>query len=176
MVVEINLELSDLLKYRGSYKTSNRFKSTLYKHSFITNEGKFETTPKKVRTPEFKKKTNLSIGGFLAGQHRSPLIICFSFQACQAITRSLNPEAFSLLIFCASSVDAVCGKDYFCVLQFIFLRQKVARFGQDQGPLVQATKRVEMPLVIPTVIDSQRLSHNRLPSSMYSPWHPPWWN
>ena len=63
--MKVNLE--PLLKYRGSYKTSNHFKSTLYKYSFITNEGKFETTPKKVRTPEFKRETNLSIGGFLAG-------------------------------------------------------------------------------------------------------------
>ena len=55
----------DLLKYRGSYKTSNHFKSTLYKYSFITNEGKFETTLKKIETSEFKRKTNLSIVGFL---------------------------------------------------------------------------------------------------------------
>ena len=48
VVVEVNLELYDLLKYRGSYKTSNHFKSTLYKHSFTSNEGKFETTPKKL--------------------------------------------------------------------------------------------------------------------------------
>ena len=65
MVVEVNLEPSDLLKYRGSYKTSNHFKSTLYKYSFITNEGKFETTLKKIGTSEFKRKTNLSIVGFL---------------------------------------------------------------------------------------------------------------
>ena len=61
--MKVNLE--PLLKYRGSYKTSNHFKSTLYKYSFITNEGKFETTLKKIETSEFKRKTNLSIVGFL---------------------------------------------------------------------------------------------------------------
>ena len=40
-VVEVNLKPSDLLKYRESYETSNRFKCTLYKYSFTSNEGKF---------------------------------------------------------------------------------------------------------------------------------------
>ena len=31
-----------------SYETSNRFKSTPYKHLFTSNEGKFKTTPKKL--------------------------------------------------------------------------------------------------------------------------------
>ena len=53
VVVEVNLELSDLLKYRGSYKTSNNFKSTLYKHSFTSNEGKFWDNSQKVETLEF---------------------------------------------------------------------------------------------------------------------------
>ena len=55
-VVEVNLEPFDLLKYRGSYKTSNRFKSTLYKHLFTTNEGKFETTPKKLELQNLREK------------------------------------------------------------------------------------------------------------------------
>ena len=38
MVVKVNLGRSDLLKYRRSYETSNRY--TLYKYSFTTNEGK----------------------------------------------------------------------------------------------------------------------------------------
>ena len=66
-VVEVNLEPSDLLKYRGSYKSNNRFKSILYKHSFGPNEGKFLDNSHKVGTPEFKRETNLSIGGLLAG-------------------------------------------------------------------------------------------------------------
>ena len=48
VVVEVNFEPSDLLKYRESYKTNNPSKSTLYKHSFTTSKGKFETTPKKL--------------------------------------------------------------------------------------------------------------------------------
>ena len=84
------------------------------KVSFLDNS-------QKVGTPEFKRETNLGIEGFLAGQPRSPLIVCFSFQAFQAITRSLKPGAFGLLIFYASSVGTICGEDYFCVLQFIFL-------------------------------------------------------
>ena len=47
-VVEVNFESSDPLKYRGCYKTSNRFKSTLYNHSFMMSKGEFETTPKKL--------------------------------------------------------------------------------------------------------------------------------
>ena len=47
-VVEVNPEPSDFLKNRGSYETSNHFKSTLHKHSFTLNEGNFETTPKKL--------------------------------------------------------------------------------------------------------------------------------
>ena len=54
--MEVNLEPSDLLKYRGSYKTSNRFKSTLNKHSFTTNEGKFGTTPKKLELQNLREK------------------------------------------------------------------------------------------------------------------------
>ena len=55
-VVEVNLEPFDLLKYRGSYKTSNCFKSILYKHLFTTNEGKFETTPKKLELQNLREK------------------------------------------------------------------------------------------------------------------------
>ena len=40
---------------------------------------------------------------------RLPLIMCFSFQTFQAITSPLKPGAFSLLIFFASLVGAVCG-------------------------------------------------------------------
>ena len=71
--MEVNLE--SLLKYMRSYETSNHFKSTLYKHSFTTNEGKFETTLKKIGTSEFKRKTNLSIGGFLPVSPGPPLIV-----------------------------------------------------------------------------------------------------
>ena len=54
-------------------------------------------------------KTNLSIGRFLVGSHRSPLILCrFSFQAFQATTSPLKPETFNLLIFYASSIGAIC--------------------------------------------------------------------
>ena len=63
-VVEVNPEPSDFLKNKGSYETSNRFKCTLYKHSFISNEDKFLDNSQKVRTPEFKRETNLSIRGF----------------------------------------------------------------------------------------------------------------
>jgi len=64
--VEVNLEPFNPFKYRGSYKTSNRFKSTLYKYLFTANEGKFWDNSQKVGTPEFKRETNLSIRGFLA--------------------------------------------------------------------------------------------------------------
>ena len=67
VAVEVNLEPSNLLKYRGSYKISNCFKSTLYKHSFTSNEGRFLDNFQKVGTLEFKRETNLSIEGFLAG-------------------------------------------------------------------------------------------------------------
>ena len=65
--MEVSPEPSDLLKYRGSYKTSNCYKSTLYKHSFTSNEGKFETTPKKLEFQNLREKTNLNIEGFLVG-------------------------------------------------------------------------------------------------------------
>ena len=48
----------------------------------------------------------------MASAPRSLLIVCFLFQAFQRVVRSLKPGAFSLLIFCASSVGAVCGKDH----------------------------------------------------------------
>ena len=102
--MEVNLEPSNLLKYRGNYKTSNHFKSTRYNHSFKSNEGKFLDNSQKVGTLEFKRETNLSIEGFLAGLLQSPLIMCFSFQAFQVVTRSSKLRAFSLLIFCASSI------------------------------------------------------------------------
>ena len=54
--MEVNLEPSNFLKYRGSYKISNCFKSTLYKHSFTANEGKFKITSKKLELQSFKKK------------------------------------------------------------------------------------------------------------------------
>ena len=64
--MEVNLEPSNLLKYKESYKTSNRFKSTLYKHSFTSNEGRFLDNFQKVGTLEFKRETNLSIERLLA--------------------------------------------------------------------------------------------------------------
>ena len=103
VIVEVNPESFDFLKYRRSYETSNYFKSKLYKHSFTSNEGKFLDNSLKVGTLEFKRETNLSIGGFLAGPLRSPLTVCFSFQAFQAITSPLKPGAFNLLIFFPSS-------------------------------------------------------------------------
>jgi len=54
--VEVNLKPSDLLKYRGSYKTSNHFKNTLYKHSFTINEGKFEIIPKTLELQNLREK------------------------------------------------------------------------------------------------------------------------
>jgi len=58
VVVEVNPEPSDFLKYWRSYETSNCFNSTLYKHSSTSNGGRFFTTPKKVGTLKFKKETN----------------------------------------------------------------------------------------------------------------------
>ena len=55
--MEVNFESSDPLKYKGSYKTSNRFKSILYKYSFMTSKGKFETTPKKLEFRIWEKLT-----------------------------------------------------------------------------------------------------------------------
>ena len=48
--------------------------------------------------------------------------------------------------------------------------KKAAWLGQDQWPLVQATKRVGMLLAIPIMIVNQHLSCNRHPSNTYSPW------
>ena len=56
-------------------------------------------TPKNWNSNVPKEKTNLSIGGFLTGSFRSPLILSFSFQASQVITNPLKPGAFNLLIF-----------------------------------------------------------------------------
>ena len=39
----------------------------------------------------------------MGGLPRSPLIMCFPFQAFRAVIRSLKPGAFSLLIFSISS-------------------------------------------------------------------------
>jgi len=55
-VLKVNPEPSNFLKYMGSYETSNRFKSTLYQHSFIINEGKLETTPKKLKLLNLREK------------------------------------------------------------------------------------------------------------------------
>ena len=62
-------------------------------------------TPKNWNSNVPREKTNLSIGDFLAGSSRSPLILSFSFQASQAITSPLKPEALNLLIFFASSEE-----------------------------------------------------------------------
>ena len=78
VVVEVNPEPFDLLKNRGSYQTSNHFQCTLYKHSSTSNKGKCDNS-QKVGTLEIQKETNLSIGGFLASHHQSPLTVCFPF-------------------------------------------------------------------------------------------------
>ena len=93
------------------------------KVSFLDNS-------QKVGTPEFKRDTNLSIRGFLAGPPRSHLIVCFPFQAFQVITRSLKPRAFSLLIFFASSVTAVCGKITFVFCSLSFSDKRL--YGSDK--------------------------------------------
>ena len=47
-IVEVILEPSDFLKYKGSYKSNNRFKSTLYKHPFRPDEGKLDISSLKL--------------------------------------------------------------------------------------------------------------------------------
>ena len=47
-VVKVTIEPSDFLKYRGSYKSNNRFKGTLYKHPFRPDEGNLDISPIKL--------------------------------------------------------------------------------------------------------------------------------
>ena len=57
VVVEVILESSDFLKYRGSYKSNNRFKSILYKHQFRPDEGRFfYITPIKLELYNLREK------------------------------------------------------------------------------------------------------------------------
>ena len=48
VVVEVTLEPFNFLKYTGSYKSNNHFKSTLYKHPFRPDEGKLDISPLKL--------------------------------------------------------------------------------------------------------------------------------
>ena len=57
-----------------------------------------------------KEKPNLSIGGFLAGLSRSPLICCcVLFRSYRLLPYHRSPEACGLLIFCALSKTILFG-------------------------------------------------------------------
>ena len=72
-----------------------------YKHSFPTNKTKFFPLDnfQKIGILKFERETNFIIRGFLASQPRSPLIVCFPFQAFQIIeVRSIQPIDFLSII------------------------------------------------------------------------------
>ena len=132
MVVEVNLESSNLLKYRGSYKTSNRYKSTLYIHSFTLNESKFQKTPKKLELHNLKEKTNLSIGvlGRLALVSFDRLLFFLGLSSNYQIieARSIQPTDFLCIINIYIFINSNLKQDK---LQFIHLW-----FGQNLSCLL----------------------------------------
>ena len=144
----------------------------LYKHSSQTNKGKFFSFTQfpEIWSSRFwrEKLTSSSviIGGFVVGQPRSPLILCFPFSG---HPNHSSPKHSAYWFSEHYQLASSMGKR-FCFCNWSFFNEKAVWFGQDQGRLAQATRRVGMLLAIPIEIANQRLSHNRLPFNTYNPW------
>ena len=148
----------------------------LYKHSSQTNKGKFFSFTQfpEIWSSRFwrEKLTSSSviIEGFVAGQSQSPLILCFPFSG---HPNHSSPKHSAYWFSEHYQLASSMGKR-FCFCNWSFFNEKAVWFGQDQGRLAQATRRVGMLLAIPIEIANQHLSRNRLPFNIYSPWQPPW--
>ena len=104
---------------------------------------------------------------------------CLLFQDSPTTFRSTTPEIFSSLISIEPLVGAVCGDrnsgiSFFFSSAISFTDKGLKWFGQDQGLLVQALKRVGTLPVIPIVTVNWRLPCSHLLSNMCSPWLPSW--
>ena len=96
-----------------------------------------------------REKIDLTIGGFLARSHRSPLIVLSFFSGSKS--HHYSPKHSSLLIFVhhqlALFVGKVVRKMSLSVNFFVFQDKKAAWFGLGRWPPVQDTRRVETPPV-----------------------------
>ena len=148
----------------------------LYKHSSQTNKGKFFSFTQfpEIWSSRFwrEKLTSSSviIEGFVAGQSQSPLILCFPFSG---HPNHSSPKHSAYWFSEHYQLASSMGKR-FCFCNWSFFNEKAVWFGQDQGLLVQAIRRVGMPPVIPTAIVNQRQSCIHPLFNMYNPWQAPW--
>ena len=126
------------------------------------------------------KNTNLAIGGFLAGLHQSPLIFLFAFSGFTNSLKIINARDFQPTNFWGfiswHSLWERISRTLFLSSAISFFDKGLKWFGQDQGLLVQALKRVGTPPVTPIVTVNRRLPCNYLLSNTCSPWLPPWRN
>ena len=78
--MEVNSESPDLLNDRGSYQTSNH--PVYYINTpLCKNKVSFFPVTQFPKIWSLKRETNFIIGGFMANQSWSPLILCFSFSS-----------------------------------------------------------------------------------------------
>ena len=175
MRLEVMSKLPNLHKFWGSYQINNCSKTLYIKTRLrqieVSSFPNIDSS--KIGTFIFQRKTNLVIGEYLAGLLDLLLIVFFLSGLPSESSFRWSPER-SVYWFCAVLVGAVCGKGRFVFGKFIFFKQKTVWFEQDQRPQAQAIKRVGMLPVIPTMIASQHLSCNCLPSNTSNPWQPPW--
>ena len=123
------------------------------------------------------KNTNLAIGGFLAGLHRSPLTFLFAFLGfINSLkinnARDFQPTDFRRIISWRRLWGGISGISFFLSSAISFTDKWLKWFGQDQGLLVQALRRVGMLPVILVATVNRRPPCNHLLSNMCSPWLP----
>ena len=169
--MEVNSESLNLLNDRGSYQISNcpmYYISTPLRKNGVS----LSNTSKEIGILEFERywlyhRRILNWSSSVASN-----CVFIPFRPYKWLQDLWYPKHSAYWFPCVHQSASSVGKIFeFCSF---FLQQKAAWFGQDQGPLAQAIKRVGMALVIPTAIVSLRLSCNRLPFNMYSPWQAPW--
>ena len=121
------------------------------------------------------RDTNFTIGGFLAGLPRSPLILCCFFRIfkCFLITDARDIQPTDFIVFISCNLSSAISLSSFLRSAISFSEKRLQLFGQDQGLLVQAIRRVGMPPVIPTAIVNQRQSCIHPLFNMYNPWQAP---
>ena len=147
-----------------------------YKSTYL-QEGRYSDTSFTLGTTE---NTNLTIGGFLARLHRSPLTFLFAFSGFTDNPLIDNARDFqptdkrSIISWCHLWGFRISGISFFLSSAIPFTDKGLKWFGQDQGLLVQAFKRVGTLLVIPTATVNRCLPCNHLLSNMCSPWLPLW--
>ena len=125
------------------------------------------------------KNTGFTIGGFLTSLPRSPLILCLLFQDILSNLEIINARDIQPIDFLVFISWHHLWELEFC--QFLslsstipFSDKRLQWFGQDRGLLIQAIKKVGMPLAIPTAIINLHLPCNHPLFNMRNPWQSLW--